>query len=145
MKKVEKKELTIKDLHELWNKHAQASKEEKEEMWKNETDYNKIMLCCIRNVKATHYKVITDKLVVDDLWEEEINLLTYGLKYYNINEFIYKHTGSIAMEIIIKLLQSGWEIIGTEDWAIEEKHNYAENKRYYVPQTGIVFRKKEVK
>ena len=143
MKKVEKKELTIKDLEELWNKHANASEEEKKELWKNEGEDNKIMLSVLRNTKLTSYKVITDKLVVDDIWAKDVEMLNYGLRKYNIKEFIFKDTSTQAMEILIRFLNFGWEVSGTEDWAIEEKMNYTEHKRYYEPKVGIVLKKKE--
>ena len=145
MRKVEKKQLTINDLLELWNKHLQASDDEQKELWKNEIEYNKIMLRVLRNTKTTNYKVITDKLVVDNIWVDEIDFLTYGLKHYNINEFIFIDTSSQATKIIIKLLELGWKVEGVEDWALYERHNYTENKRYYEPLEGIVFRKESDK
>lgn len=144
MKKVENKELTIKDLEELWNKHASADEETRKEMWKNEDNTHKLLLGQLRNTKNTFFKVITDKIVVDDIWATEVDELSWGLKHYNINEFILKQKSSQAMDILIRFLELGWEVAGTEDWAIEEKHNFTEHKRFYEPQTGIVIRKKRV-
>lgn len=144
MKKTEEIKLTIKDLEELWNKHAQANKEEREEMWKNETEENKLLLGVLRNSKCTYYKVITNKLIVDDVWAKDIETLNYGFRHYNIKEFILKDESTQAMKVLIKFLELGWEVVGTEDWAIDEKINYTEHTRYYVPQTGIVLRKKQI-
>lgn len=146
MKKLECKQLTIKDLEELYEKHLKATSDEKKELWKNESEDNKIMLRMLENSNCCYCKVITNKLIVDDIWEKDVDILNNGLKIYDIKEFLFKDKSTQAVDIIIRLIELGWEVVGKEDWGLDERFEFKDGKtkRYYEPRIGLVIRRKEV-
>lgn len=143
MKKAECKQLTIKDLEELYNKHITANSDEQKELWKNTEEFNKLALNVLRESKCTNYKIITNNLIVDDIWAKDVDNLNYAFKVYDIKEFVFKDTSTEAMKILIRFLELGWHVEGTQDWGLEERYEFKDgnNKRYYEPLTGILLKK----
>ena len=84
-------------------------------------------------------------MVVDDIWAREVEIINYGFKKYDIKEFILKDRSTQAMDILITFIRLGWEVVGVEDWAINEKYDWTKKERYYEPYCGIVLKRKENK
>ena len=95
-----------------------VSKDDKK--WKELDDGTKQLVRAYNFSKTNENNIVDDVIINEVIWDNEKADFVKALVKYDVKELVFASTWSSAIELIVYLVDAGWEVEGTIVYKIEK-------------------------